>query len=67
MNAKRERLIKLFTFYKPYTLRYARLKKEHRDDADELRKMMKEGLVEIVEKDRRSILYLYKGPVGQLG
>jgi hypothetical protein len=59
----REGLIRLFTMEKPYHLKYARLKKSHQDDKWELQKMVKEGLVEVIEKDRRWITYRYIGPV----
>ena len=42
---------------------HARLKQSHKDDKEELTKMIQEGLVEIVGKDRTWITYRYIGPV----
>ena len=58
---KRERLIQLFTFEKPFHLKYARLKQEHKDDRPELTRMIADGLVVVLEKDRKWITYRYLG------
>lgn len=62
MNDKRPRLIKLFTFERPHALKYRRRSKEHSEDRTELEKMIKEGLVEIGEKDSKYITYYYIEP-----
>jgi len=58
-NKQRDRLINLFTFEKPHCLRYARLRQEHKKDREELSKMISEGIVKVIEKDRKFITYMY--------
>ena len=59
----REDLIRLFTFEKPFQLRYGRLGHRRKDwlsDKPLLDELIKEGKVEVIEKDRKTITYQYK-------
>jgi hypothetical protein len=63
MSPQRERLIRVFTFEKPFHLQYhrrGRLGENHKKDLPELRAMMKEGLVTVLEKTTKHILYRYE-------
>lgn len=56
----RDHLIKLFTMDgRPYVLSYRRRSPEHKRDESTLKSMIKEGLVEVGEKDTKRITYYY--------
>lgn len=61
----KEKLIKLFKFEAkeggPYYLRYRWRMQYHKEDKPLLQQLIKEGLVKVVEKDIKSILYQYTG------
>lgn len=64
-QSSRETLIRLFTFEHPHQLSYLYRTKQgkasHKRDLPVLRKMIKEGLVELLEKNSKVILYRYLG------
>jgi hypothetical protein len=67
MEKKRtkEDIVRLFIFEKPYELRYGRLgrrRKEWLSDKALFDELIKEGSVEVVDKDRKTITYKFLSP-----
>lgn len=59
MEDKRQTLIRLFTFERPYALKYRRQSAAHKQDKPELKKMIAEGMIEVEALDRTWVTYRY--------
>jgi hypothetical protein len=58
---RKAQIIRLFTMEKPFTLTYKLRSELYKSDYPYLTELLKDGVIEIVKKDKQEITYLFKG------